>query len=91
MSGLSLEQLEDRLNLGSASPTAVALTLPPPAVWTDKLDYHPNSTAIITGSGFAAGETVALQVLHTDATPRPINKGFAALTSNLPAIVRNPG
>src|SRR5258706_13388156 len=31
---------------------------------TDQADYAPGSTAIITGTGFQAGETVTLQVLH---------------------------
>jgi hypothetical protein len=31
---------------------------------TDKQDYAPGSTVTITGSGFYAGETVKLQVLH---------------------------
>ena len=44
----------------------------PAAVWTGLPDYHPCSTALITGSGFAVGETVQLQVLHTDgARPEP--------------------
>ncbi|HET9824484.1 MAG TPA: hypothetical protein VFP87_04080, partial [Chitinophagaceae bacterium] len=34
-------------------------------VTTDQLDYPPGGTVIITGSGFQAGETVTLQVLHT--------------------------
>ncbi len=38
-------------------------------VMTDKPDYSPNSTAIITGGGFLAGEMVELQVLHADGTP----------------------
>src|SRR5208283_4808819 len=29
--------------------------------------------------------------LHTDAAPRPVNKEFGALISNLPWIVRNSG
>ena len=33
-------------------------------ITTDKLDYPPGSTAIITGTGFQANETVTLQVLH---------------------------
>ena len=37
-------------------------------VATDQPDYAPGSTAIITGTGFAAGETVTLQVLHADGT-----------------------
>jgi hypothetical protein len=32
---------------------------------TDYPDYPPGTTAFITGSGFNAGETVTLQVLHT--------------------------
>jgi hypothetical protein len=35
-----------------------------PIVTTDQADYPPGATAIITGSGFQAGETVTLQVLH---------------------------
>ena len=35
-------------------------------VTTDQLDYAPGSTAIITGTGFQAGETVVLQVLRID-------------------------
>src|SRR5882724_10361854 len=33
-------------------------------VTTDRLDYPPGDTVIITGSGFTPGETVTLQVLH---------------------------
>jgi hypothetical protein len=35
-------------------------------VTTDLPDYPPGSTVIITGSGFLAGESVKLQVLHYD-------------------------
>ena len=35
-------------------------------VATDRLDYPPGDTAIITGTGFQPGETVTLQVLHID-------------------------
>ena len=52
---------------------AVALVLPTATlgaeVITDQEDYSPGATAIITGSGFAPGETVVLQVLHADGTP----------------------
>src|SRR5205814_4373346 len=48
----------------SATGTAAA----EPSVRTDKFDYAPGDTAIIAGSGFAAGETVFLQVKHTDGT-----------------------
>src|SRR5436190_9073954 len=34
------------------------------SVATDKQDYHPGETVHITGSGFMAGETVRLQVVH---------------------------
>ena len=53
---LRLEALEDRLLLAAN-------------IWTDHLDYAPGATAQITGSGFAAGEPVQLQVLHTDQVP----------------------
>jgi hypothetical protein len=36
---------------------------------TDRLDYAPGATAVFSGSGFAAGETVALQVVHIDGRP----------------------
>ena len=35
-------------------------------VSTDKADYRPGETAIITGSGFWANEIVTLQVVHVD-------------------------
>ena len=38
-------------------------------VSTDLLDYPPGATAIITGSGFQAGETVTLLVVHTGDNP----------------------
>src|SRR5438105_4013607 len=38
-------------------------------VTTDQTDYAPGTTAVISGSGFAAGEPVFLQVLHADGTP----------------------
>src|SRR5260221_3233354 len=37
-------------------------------VTTDQSDYSPASTVTITGSGFAAGETITVQVLHVDGT-----------------------
>src|SRR5215467_14523491 len=33
---------------------------------TDKPDYPPGDTVTFTGTGFLAGETVTLQVLHDD-------------------------
>lgn len=38
-------------------------------VTTDKDDYPPGATAIITGENFELGETIELQVLHTDGIP----------------------
>src|SRR4029079_15928159 len=38
------------------------------AINTDKPDYAPGSIVSITGSGFQAGETVTLQVLHEGET-----------------------
>jgi hypothetical protein len=43
--------------------------VPSAVLWTNKLDYAPGSTAILNGSGFQLGETIELQVLHTDGTP----------------------
>src|SRR2546426_9103587 len=45
---------------------AFAQPLRAATVTTDKPDYPPGSIATITGSGFASGETITLQVLHTD-------------------------
>jgi hypothetical protein len=53
---LQLESLEIR--------TALAAD-----VMTDKDDYGPGDTAIITGTGYEVGETIELQVLHIDGTP----------------------
>ena len=50
------------ISTGSSTPSG-------PQVLTDKADYAPGETAAITGSGFQVGETVQLQVLHTDGTP----------------------
>ena len=36
---------------------------------TDMLDYSPGETAIFTGSGFFAEESVTVQVLHADGSP----------------------
>src|SRR5207244_320489 len=38
-------------------------------VTTDKQDYVPGDTAVITGTGYAAGEVVQLQVTRTDGQP----------------------
>src|SRR5262245_53442606 len=50
---LLVETLEDRL-------------VPSASLWTDKPDYAPGATALISGSGFQVGETVQLQVVRTD-------------------------
>src|SRR5262245_22936115 len=53
---LGVENLEARL-----APAAL--------VWTDKNDYAPGSTALISGSGYAAGEAIHLEVLRIDGVP----------------------
>ena len=75
-----LESLEDRILL-SATPMDVATTTTEPAVssaivTTDKMDYSPEETAIITTSNtdgdglkFADGEMVQFQVTRTDGVP----------------------
>lgn len=40
-----------------------------PIVTTDKNDYPPGSTAKVSGSNFQPGETIELQILHTDGIP----------------------
>jgi hypothetical protein len=45
------------------------MVLPSAAVATDRSDYVLGQSAMITASGFAVGETVRFQVLHTDGTP----------------------
>lgn len=45
---------------------ATGLNLSAATVVTDRDDYPPGSTAVITGTGFLAGETVELQVLRID-------------------------
>ena len=39
-----------------------------PIVYTDKPNYQPGETALITGSGFWPNEVVTLQVVHIDGT-----------------------
>src|SRR5437016_5325484 len=51
----SLEWLEGRFLLTAS-------------VWTDQADYAFDSTALIGGSGFAAGEPVNLQVVNANGT-----------------------
>lgn len=52
---LLLESLEDRRLLSAT-------------VWTDQLNYVPGTMALVSGTGFQPGETVKVQVLHTDGT-----------------------
>jgi len=44
---------------------------PAPALSADRAEYAPNSTAVLTGSGFLPGEEVWVQVDHGDGTPTP--------------------
>ncbi len=53
---IQLESLEPRVLLSAS-------------VFTDKPDYAPGETAIISGQGYQPGETVELQVLHIEAGP----------------------
>ena len=48
----------------SAAPTTVKAAAA--TVRTDKFDYQPGETAVITGGGFAPGENVTLQVVHAN-------------------------
>ena len=59
MARLVTSLLPPRLALGGGGE-------PEPIVRTDKWNYNPGETALITGSGFVPGETVWLQVVHTD-------------------------
>jgi hypothetical protein len=38
-------------------------------ITTDRQDYRPGATAVITGTGFLPGETVRLRVVHVGPTP----------------------
>ncbi|HWQ33932.1 MAG TPA: hypothetical protein VNQ79_13865 [Blastocatellia bacterium] len=53
------------LSADRTADSAAALTA---TVKTDKTDYAPGATAVITGAGFGAVEIVTLQVTHTDGT-----------------------
>jgi hypothetical protein len=52
---MAFETLEDRRVLAAQ-------------IWMDQLDYAPGSTALISGSGYQAGETVHLEVTLADGT-----------------------
>jgi Putative Ig domain/Matrixin/RTX calcium-binding nonapeptide repeat (4 copies) len=56
---LILEQLEDRTLLSTA----------PASLVTDKPDYAPGETAVLSGSGFQVGEAINLVVVRTDGIP----------------------
>jgi len=58
---LSLERLED-------------LTLPSAVVFTDRADYGPGQSALVTATGFQTGETVRLNV---DLTVPPPGQSFS--------------
>src|SRR5215831_4057676 len=54
-------------NSTSAKSVSSAEAVISPSVITDKEDYSPGQTVLITGFGFQAGESVTLQVLHDGA------------------------
>ncbi len=53
------------------APLSIAAANASPAaqVWTSRPDYAPGEIVPIHGSGFAAGESVDLQVVHADGVP----------------------
>ena len=51
------------------NPLAKDLVEDTASITTDLDDYAPGSTAYITGENFEPGETVELEILHTDGTP----------------------
>lgn len=58
-----------RTLLACAVAWGLRITVMAAEVSTDQADYPPGATAFITGIGFAPGEWVVLQVIHTDGTP----------------------
>lgn len=60
---------------GTTSTVSSAVTMAA-TVTTNKNDYAPGETAIITGTGFQAGEVVTLQVVHTDGTEEVVNDQY---------------
>lgn len=44
-----------------------------PKIWTDRLDYHPNSTVIIRGSDFLPDTLVAVNVTWPDGSLHTLN------------------
>jgi preprotein translocase subunit SecB len=65
--------LQERLLLDNSIPVKtednLVVNIEPATVTTDKDDYPPGATAIITGENFDPGEIIELQVLHTDGIP----------------------
>jgi len=56
----------DSVDIGSIDPENVEQTA---ALATDKADYAPTDTAIITGTGFIAGEKYTLKITSSDTPP----------------------
>jgi hypothetical protein len=97
--GLDVPQLFTLTATGAASGPAAPLTftnslnfvsLVPPTtptalVQTDKSDYSPGETAVITGAGWLAGETVNLEIVE-DILSHPSEK-LHAITDNAGIIV----
>ena len=72
------------LALGVAGRASADSPLPPtPTVWTDKADYAPEETVIITGSGFADNVTLTVRVTRPDGTVVKGDGEFAPGSDNV--------
>lgn len=67
----STAELPTLFGPGSGDGVSVALSESdtPTTITTDKDDYAPGETVVITGGGFLPGETVQLEIDHVDGTP----------------------
>ena len=72
LSSTSARLAERSLRLGPATHPLARLLNPAtafePIVFTDRPNYFPGETALISGSGFSPNEVVTLQVVHVDDT-----------------------
>ncbi|HKP33019.1 MAG TPA: hypothetical protein VJT83_09835, partial [Chitinophagaceae bacterium] len=67
VTALLLRKLFSLVLLCAIASSAFAQTTP--TLTTDEPDYAPGSTVLITGTGFAPGESVKIQVIHSDKLP----------------------